>query len=89
MCATLKRVSYNIDGLSSARKCKLLWDYVYNVQPDVAFLHKHNQHTMAGQMGVFASYHIFYVGHLNYSGVCALVRHELQPILFFDDPASR
>ncbi|MCO5581703.1 hypothetical protein L7F22_035592 [Adiantum nelumboides] len=50
---------------------------------------EHNQHEFAGQCSYFAGYWIAYAGLQDFSGLLRLVRHELQPILLYNDPHGR
>ena len=58
-------------------------------QPDVVCLQEHNQHAMAGEMTSFGGYHILYLGASDYSRLCRLVRHDLQPLVAYNDRQGR
>ena len=59
------------------------------MQPYIVCLQEHNQHSMAGHHGFLCGYDIYYAGTATYSGVCILVRHELEPHLAFNDSSGR
>ena len=44
---------------------------------------------MVGHHGFLHGYDIYYAGTTNYSGVCIMVRHELEPLLAFNDSSGR
>ena len=89
MLQTLKCFTYNVQSLCNVSKWRLLWNYVHKMQPDIVCLQEHNQHAMAGHHGFLHGYDIYYAGTATYSGVCILVRHELEPQLAFNDNSGR
>ena len=44
---------------------------------------------MAGEVTSFGGYDILYSGASDYSGLCIRVRHDLQPLIAYNDPQGR
>ena len=44
---------------------------------------------MVEDVTFIGGYDIYYVGNSDFSGICMLIRHDLQPVLTFNDPLGR
>ena len=58
-------------------------------QLDVVCFQEHNQHSMAKDVAFLGGYDIYYAGYFDFSGICMMFRHDLQPVLAFNDPRGR
>lgn len=76
----------HIQVLCNSSKWRLFWIYLLKNQPDIVCLQEHNQHSFAGQVAFFGGYDIYYSRAAHFSGLCMLVKHDLQPLIAFNDP---
>ena len=56
---------------------------------DVVCLQEHNQHSMAGDVAFLGGYDIYNAGDSDFSSICMMVKHDLQPMLAFNDPRGK
>ena len=85
----VKCVSFNIRGLCNPGKWKLFWNYITSSQVDVICVQEHKQVEFSGQVGSFGGFDIFYAGQGTTSGVLMIIKHELNPMVAYNDQRGR